>query len=92
VRSPETGIEFVYQQGTLGAILSADDLLTRVRSRIKDEQYEGLVIFSGTLPLVAGKIVYTPEFRCELLDPRTGRSLSCAYRAAPLQYFEGADE
>ena len=72
VQSPETGLEVVYQQGPLGAILSADDLLARVRPRIKDEQCEGLVIFSGTLPLVAGKIVYTPEFRCELLNPHTG--------------------
>jgi hypothetical protein len=92
VRSPNTGLEVVYQQGSLGTILSADELLDRVRSRIKDDCCEGLVIFSGTLPLVAGSLIYTPEFRCELLDLRTGRSLSCAYRAVPLYFFEGADE
>jgi hypothetical protein len=91
VRSPETGLEVVYQQGPLSTILSADELLGLVRSRIKDERSEGLVIFSGTLPLVAGTIVYGTEFRCALFDPLTGRSLSCAYRAVPLGYLEGAE-
>ncbi len=92
VRSPETGLETLYQQGPLGMILSADDLLALIRPRIKDECCEGLVIFSGTLPLVAGKIHYGTEFRCELLDPRTRRSLSCAYRAVPLQYLQASAE
>jgi hypothetical protein len=92
VRSPETGEEILYQQGALGTILSADELLGLVQSRIKDQHRDGLVIFSGTVPMVAGKIIYSTEFRCELRDPRTGRSLGCRYKAMPLQYLEGAEE
>ena len=75
VRSPETGLETLYQQGSLGTILSADELLALIRPRIKDQHCEGLVIFSGTLPLVGGKIIYSSEFRCELLDPRRAFAL-----------------
>jgi hypothetical protein len=92
VRSPETGRDVLYQQGTLATILSADDLLELVRVRIADRDCEGLVIFSGTVPMVAGTIVYSNEFRCELLDPRTGHSLSCGYRVLPVDYFEGGGD
>jgi hypothetical protein len=92
VRGPETGEEILYQRGTLGTILSADELVHLVQSRIKDRNGAGLVIFSGTVPMVSGKIIYSREFRCELLDPRSRRALCCSYRATPLDYLEGAEE
>jgi hypothetical protein len=92
VCSPETREELLYQQGPLATILAAEDLIARVRARITDGACDGLVIFSGTLPMIGGKIHYVPEFRCELRDPRAGRALSCAYRATPLHYLEGAGD
>jgi hypothetical protein len=94
VRAPgnENGAEILYQEGSLGTILAADTLIDLVRARIKDERRDGLVIFSGTVPLVAGKIIYSSEFRCELRDPRSGRSLSCSYRAVPVEYLEGSGD
>jgi len=92
VRSPENGPEVLYQEGRLATILAAETLIDLVRARIKDERWDGLVIFSGTVPMVAGKIIYGSEFRCELRDPRSRRSLTCGYRAVPVEYLEGSED
>jgi hypothetical protein len=92
VRSPETGQEVLYQKGLLGTILPPEELIAMVRARIKDHRGDGLVIFSGTVPVVGGKLISSTEFRSELLDPRSGRSLSCAYRVVPLDYLQGAGD
>jgi hypothetical protein len=92
VRSPDNGPEVLYQEGNLGTILLPETLIDLVRARITDERCDGLVIFSGTVPMVAGKIIYSSEFRCELRDPRSRRSLSCGYRAVPVQYLQGSED
>jgi hypothetical protein len=92
VRSPETGEEILYQEGSLRTILAAVELIELVRSRIRDRRCDGLVIFSGTLPILGGKIISGDGFRGELLDSRTGRSLSCSYRTTRLDYLAGAGE
>jgi hypothetical protein len=92
VRAPETGREVLYQEGALRTILAADDLIALVRSRLKDGQEDGLVIFSGTVPVLGGKILPGDEFRAALDDPRSGRSLGCSYRIVPLQYLSGAGD
>jgi hypothetical protein len=85
------GPEVLYQEARLGAILSAEALMDLVRSRSRDWQDEGLVIFSGTIPLQGGQTIYGEAFRGELLDPRTGRRLSCAYRVERLDYLQGGE-
>jgi hypothetical protein len=92
VRAPESGLEVLYQEGTLGTILPPETLIDLVRARIKDERMDGLVLFSGTVPMVAGKIIYGTEFRCELRDPRSRRSLHCGYRAVPVEYLQGSED
>ncbi|HEX4149732.1 MAG TPA: DUF2848 domain-containing protein [Pirellulales bacterium] len=91
VHCPVTGREIIYQQGALAEILSADDLLQLVRSRLSDGQGEGLVIFSGTLPALGGKFIASDYFRGELHDPRTEKTLRCVYRPVVLQYLTGAE-
>ena len=86
VRATAADPEVLYQEARLGAILSAETLLELVRSRIRDQQEEGLVIFSGTVPLRTGHTIYGESFRGELLDPRTGRNLSFAYHVERLTY------
>ncbi len=92
VRSPETGQDILYQKGRLGTILPPEELIAMVRARIKDPWGAGLVIFSGTIPVVGGKLISSTEFRGELLDPRSGRSLGCAYRVVPLDYLQDAGD
>lgn len=92
IKSSDGDKEVLYQRATLASILPADDLLALVRSRLKDGQTEGLVLFSGTVPVLAGAIVYAEFFRCELIDPRTERRLGCSYRAVPLAYLDDVDD
>jgi hypothetical protein len=84
--------DMLYQKAPLRAILSAEALLELVRARVKDRELDGLVIYSGTVPVVGGKLIYGEHFRAELHDPRTERTLRCAYRAVRLDYVEGVDE
>jgi hypothetical protein len=75
-----------YQSAPLAAILPPAELLALVRAR--GVPTDGLVIFGGTLPLLGGKPIYGSSFRCELHDPVLGRSLSCRYDIARLDYLD----
>jgi hypothetical protein len=88
---PSPGAESVlYQQGPLGKILSATDLLALVKSRMPDGQCEGLMIFSGTLPVLTKEMIWATQFRCELGDPRLQRQLTCEYEIVRLDYLTEA--
>jgi hypothetical protein len=84
--------EVLYQQASLGAIISAEDLIELIRSRLADRCCDGLVIYSGTFPVLTGKIQFHDCFRGELFDPRSERRLIFAYRAAPLEYLQSGAE
>ncbi len=82
------GPEILYQNSTLGAIISPRDLISLVESKMKDSLLQGMVIFSGTVPVVAGKLICGTHFRCKLTDPKLKRSLDCEYRIHPLDYLK----
>lgn len=73
------GEEVAYQKAALGSILAPGQLLDFVYSRMTAPCQEGLVVFSGTIPMLGGKFVSSDRFRAELSNPRTGRRLECAY-------------
>ncbi len=89
VKTGASGEEILYQEAPLGTIISAGDLISLVHSRLRDGSAEGLVIFSGTVPILTGDMVYGNYFRSALTDPRTGASLTCEYRVEPMDYLEG---
>jgi hypothetical protein len=78
------GEEVLYQKATLGTILPPRQLLDFVWSRMKSPCQEGLVVFSGTIPMLGGKFICGDHFRVELLNPRTSRSLECAYECSAI--------
>ncbi len=78
------GNEVLYQKATLGTILPPRQLLDFVWSRMKSPCQEGLVVFSGTIPMLGGKFIGGDRFRVELQNPRTGQSLECAYECSVL--------
>jgi hypothetical protein len=83
------GEEWVlYQRASLKTIISASQIMDLVRSKLKDDQTDGLVIFSGTLPILTSKIIFGSAFRAELIDKRLGRSLICEYQILKLDYIE----
>lgn len=90
VRASATDPEVLYQEARLGTILSAEALLELVRSRLRDGIEEGLVIFSGTVPLRTGQTIYGQSFRGELYNPQSGRRLSCGYRVEQHNYLQDA--
>ena len=70
------GKEFAYQDGTLAAILTVEDVLAHVA-----EEYPGVknaIFFSGTVP-VLDTFIFGDSFRCELRDPILGRVISHEY-------------
>jgi hypothetical protein len=86
------GDEWVlYQKALLRTIISASQIMDLVRSKLKDDQTDGLVIFSGTVPTLTGEMIFGSAFRAELFDERLGRSLICEYQVLKLNYIEGME-
>lgn len=81
-RIPDAAEERVYQQGSLGDLLSLDDLLEEARGRVGE--LDGTCIFSGTLPVLGGEFVATSSFHTELVDPVLQRKLTRSYRVQQL--------
>jgi hypothetical protein len=84
--------EVLYQRAPLRSILSAEDLMALVRSRLRDREGEGMVIFSGTIPILTAGMCYGDYFRGELIDPHSGGRLTCTYWVVRLDYLEGVAE
>lgn len=64
----------VYQEGALSLILPPGELL-----RIFNVKEGGRVLFSGTIPVKGGGLVYSDYFEMHLIDPRLGREISHGY-------------
>lgn len=88
VKMTDAGEAILYQKAALGSIISATELMDLVKSKIIDGSDDGLVLFSGTLPVLTHEIIYSAHFRCELIDPRLDRVLRCEYRVNTLDYLK----
>jgi len=71
----------VYQTGLLKDLINVEELLG-----LEDGKYhsEGSVIFSGTVPVAGGQIIYSNQFEIELFDPVLKRSLFHRYKVKVL--------
>jgi hypothetical protein len=78
----------LYQKAPLESIISAAELMELVKSKMIDDMADGLVIFSGTLPVLTDEIIYGSHFRCELIDQRMDRFLACEYQINTLDYLK----
>lgn len=88
VKMSDESRTILYQNAPLGSIISATDLMDLVKSKMIDDMDNGLVLFSGTLPVLTDEIIYGSYFRCELIDERMNRSLACEYRINTLDYLK----
>jgi hypothetical protein len=68
----------LYQEGPVSEMLDPQDILERVRGRTGRVDLEGVLVFSGTLPLV-GELSYADRFAAELSDEVTGARLTLEY-------------
>ncbi|HZD69422.1 MAG TPA: DUF2848 family protein [Actinomycetes bacterium] len=68
-----------YQEGPATTLLDPAGILERVRERTAREgEPDGLVVFSGTLPLL-GRLEFGEAFAVELVDEEHGPALRLAY-------------
>lgn len=82
------GQRILYQETKLASIMRAEDILSFVRSKLKDGDLEGIVIYSGTVPALGGEIIYGEGFEVELHNPRANDSLWCKYKVTLLDYLD----
>ncbi|MBP8256799.1 MAG: DUF2848 family protein [Opitutaceae bacterium] len=73
-----------YQIATVASILAPEQILDLVRKRLPDQNIDRTIIFSGTIPLLDGKMSYASQFQCALIDPVLQRSLHCSYDVVDL--------
>lgn len=78
--------ETLYQQAKLKALLAPDDLIAFIRNHMPDGKLSGLVLYSGTIPLLTS-ISYSPYFRSQLVNPRSGETITCEYVVKTLDYL-----
>jgi len=81
------GRRVLYQEARLGQIMTPEDLMALAKGRT-DGDLEGLALFSGTVPMIGGEMIFGDRFEVELADARRGRALRCDYRIAPLSYLK----
>jgi len=82
------GQRILYQETKLASIMSAEDILSFVRSKLKDGDLEGMVIYSGTVSALGGEVIYGEGFEVELHNPRANDSLWCKYKVTLLDYLD----
>lgn len=82
------GRRALYQEARLAAMMTPEDLMALAKDRT-DGDLEGLALFSGTVPMIGGQMVFADRFEVELGDSRRGHLLRCDYRIAPLSYLKG---
>jgi hypothetical protein len=86
VKDPN-GEKTLYQESPLATMMTPDDLMAFVRGRVDDRRLEGLLIFSGTVPLIPESTNFGDYFEVELSHPRTKQKLSCKYSVKVLDYL-----
>ena len=75
-----------YQEGQLGLLLNADELMDFVSGKLGG-QLKDIVIFSGTLGMIGGEFIYGEGFSAELIDDKLNRRLDLDYRVVPMDYL-----
>jgi len=81
--------KILYQESPLSAMMSPEDLMDFIKNRVDDKNLNGLVIFSGTIPMLTGEFVYGSYFEAELFSPRSKRKLNLSYQIQVLDYLRG---
>lgn len=73
-----------YQDAPLSRLLPPAALLDHAMNFLGGTDREGLVVYSGTVPLLGHPANDADAFRCELWDEAAGRRLTCEYRIRTL--------
>jgi hypothetical protein len=74
----------LYQEAKLGSLLAPDALLSGLRRRA-GRVLDGVILFSGTVPIVDGQVVYGDAYELELTDPHFVRTIRTQYAVRVLE-------
>ena len=77
----------LYQEGKLEEILRPEELIEKVRLRVSGD-LSGAVIYSGTFPIIGGKLSFSPYFEMELIDKHLKRIIQHVYNVEPITWFK----
>lgn len=77
----------LYQETKLAKMMRPEELIKLVKSHVKGDM-TGMVIYSGTFPIIGGEICFSPRFKAELVDESLGKTLACEYTVEPMSWFE----
>jgi hypothetical protein len=77
----------LYQEGKLGEMLRPEELIEKVRLRVSGD-LTGMVIYSGTFPIIGGELSFSPYFEVELIDEHLKRQIQHVYNAKPITWFK----
>jgi hypothetical protein len=88
VKNPR-GEKTLYQEAHLAAIMTPEDLMDFTRKALDDHNLDGVIILSGTIPVLGGEMQYGDYFEVELIHPSASRRLGLAYQVRPLDFLKG---
>jgi len=87
VKSTPASELVLYQEATLATIISPSSLIDLLKSQLTDGNMDGMVIFSGTVPLLTDETICGVQFSAELFDPYSDRKLTCSYYVNQLDFL-----
>jgi len=82
----KAGERMLYQESTLATMLVPEDLIDLVGKRVNGT-LDGMVILSGTPPVLKGEMVYADRFEGELYDPVLKRKITIDYSIKAIDWF-----
>ncbi len=80
------GTKVPYQESRVSALLPPAALFDLVDRRVTGG-LDGLLIYSGTTPVLTDRMVYSRRFAAALVDPRLNRTLGIDYAVKRLDWF-----
>lgn len=81
------GSKRLYQEAVLASLMTPEDLLDRVKYLLGDE-LTSTVIYSGTVALLSGELVFGNFFEAQLIDQARDKTLKCAYFVKPITWLK----
>jgi len=81
------GKRSLYQEAPLRSILPPKELISFVRSRVQGE-LDHVLIYSGTIGLLGGELIFGEKFEVQLEDPVSRDRLSVLYSVVPLNFVK----
>lgn len=85
----DEGKRVLYQEAPLATLMTPQKLMAFVANKMSDKNLDGVVIYSGTIPILTKQIYFSSYFEVELYNPMNDKKLRCSYKVKVLDYLKG---